>query len=52
VERIFELAADGFTQSQIAKRLNAEGRETPQQAKERQGAKRNSQSSPWHCRGE
>ena len=41
VERIFELAAEGYTQAQIARQLNTEKRETPQQAKERQGAKNN-----------
>jgi DNA invertase Pin-like site-specific DNA recombinase len=51
VERIFELALDGHTQSQIAKRLNAEGCETPQQAKTRQGARnkwRRGLSDNWY----
>ncbi|GHU87728.1 recombinase [Clostridia bacterium] len=41
VERIFELALAGCTQSEIAKTLNGEGRETPQQTKTKQGAKNN-----------
>jgi DNA invertase Pin-like site-specific DNA recombinase len=37
VKYIFELAEQGLTSSQIAKQLNAEKRETPQQAKLKQG---------------
>jgi hypothetical protein len=49
VKRIFELAAEGRTASQIAKQLNAERRETPQQAKARQGAKTNWRRSHTDC---
>ncbi|GHV42521.1 hypothetical protein FACS189490_11680 [Clostridia bacterium] len=49
VKRIFELAADGYSSSQIAKQLNAEGRETPQKAKENQGAKFNRRKAIADC---
>jgi len=38
VKRIYELAAQGMTQNEIARQLNAEGRTTAQQSKAKQGA--------------